>query len=142
MGEGIKITKVVYPEKFEGSYVNAHEEFNDELKKIIGKSGEQKIFLKRHRNSLKILEKYRTNCTLHNNFEELKKTNALFSMRLKGRMNIRILFAFFTVRGKEKAILLYSFQEKNDKKQSKNSYSTAIPIANKRRIEIKSLLNE
>ncbi|MGV8147071.1 MAG: hypothetical protein ACLKAK_11525 [Alkaliphilus sp.] len=123
-------------EKFSGSNVLVYERFNDELKNIIAKSGNKNDFVRKYRRNLRVLEEYRQNCVKHKCFEKLKKSNSIFSMRLTGIMNIRILFFFLVIEGQEKMVLLYPFQEKNNKKHSKDSYGDAIPIASRRTEEI------
>ncbi|MCD5414061.1 MAG: hypothetical protein LR001_03520 [Clostridiales bacterium] len=82
------------------------------------------------------LEKYGFKCVMLKNFEKLKNTSGLYSMRLKGEVNLRILFCFFDFGYGEIALLLYPFQEKDNKKSNKDSYRTAIPIANSRKEDV------
>lgn len=53
-----------------------------------------------------------------NLFEQLKESDGLYSMKLKGEKNIRILFDFQIVNGKEAAIIYNCFPEKRTKDYS------------------------
>ena len=65
-------------------------------------------------------------------FEKLKKADGLYAIKFdKSQKNIRILFAFINFKGEKYAILLYGFEEKDSKKQSKYSYHKAISVAQK-----------
>ena len=57
-------------------------------------------------------------------------------MKFKGDKNIRIIFTFVAYKGSEYAILLYPFEEKDDKNKGQYSYDTAKPIAQKRLQEV------
>lgn len=62
----------------------------------------------------------------HGNIEKPKKTNGLYSMKIKIGCNIRLLFSV----EENGTILLHTFEEIGGK--SKTDYTHAIPIAEKR----------
>jgi hypothetical protein len=132
-----KIMNIIYPELFNSNYIFAYKDFNDELKEIIEKSGYKKEFTRKYRRCLLFLNNLRENCTFQNSFEKLVECEDLYSMRLVGQKNIRIIFVFMEISDKQYSILLYTFQEKDSKRGSSDSYKTAIKIANRRINELK-----
>ena len=106
---------------------------NDELKDMIERSGYKNQFIVKYRKSLRFLEALKTRCYLGNSdlFEKLLNEDNLYSIRLFGNKNIRILFSFITIEGFNKAILLNAFEEKN-----KSDYEKAKLIARSRRDSI------
>lgn len=85
------------------------------------------------------MEGLKTRCCLGNSdlFEKLLDEDNLYSIRLFGEKNIRILFLFITINGNVKAILLNVFEEKN-----KSDYESGKRIARIRRNEIIDTLNK
>lgn len=75
-------------------------------------------------------------------FEKLTECKDLYSIKLFGEKNIRILFTFMDIKNKKYAILLYPFEEKDDKNNSKYGYTKSINIANERIKEIKNNMNK
>lgn len=133
-----KISNIIYPEIFNSKYIYVYKTLNNELKELIEQSGYKNEFIKKYRRSLKLLESLKDNCTVHKTFEKLSNVKNIYSIRLKGQKNIRILFTFAQINNRDIVILLYSFQEKDNKKNnSKNSYSYAISIAEERLLNIK-----
>ena len=130
--KGEKISKVLYPDFFNSDYINAYIELNDELKKLIDLSGYKDDFTRKIRNALRMLENLKRNCTRQKTFERLTKNGDIYSIRLIGKKNIRILFMFIDDCGREVVILLYAFEEKDKKSKSKYSYNAAIDIAKNR----------
>ncbi|NLY71853.1 MAG: hypothetical protein GX076_09290 [Clostridiales bacterium] len=115
----------------------AHHVLNTELMNLIDGSGYKKIFLSKYQKCLRFLEGLKTRCHLGNSdlFEKLLNEDNLYSIRLLGDKNIRILFSFFTINGKSKAILLHAFEEKN-----KSHYESGKRIARSRRNEIMDVI--
>lgn len=125
----VELQRIWYPEEYETTYIYTYDSFNDELSGMISNSGYVKAFKLKYRKCLRFLEKLKKNCMMQPNvFESLKNAPGLFAMRLGGEKNIRILFSFERVEGREAAILYCCFQEKSTK-----DYSSAISIAQARR---------
>jgi len=127
-----KMAKIIYPVSFNTQYVYAYRELNDELRDLIETSGYKNEFTRKYRRSLLMLENLKENCTKQKTFEKLTNEKDLYSIRLKGEKNIRILFTFAKLNKSDIVILLYAFQEKDQKNKSKTSYSKAIEIAHER----------
>lgn len=126
---------IVYPELYNSEYILVYDTFNLELSKLLEKSGNIEDFSSKYNKCLRFLENLQHKCVeSSNNFEELKNTNSLYSMKIKNKQNIRILFFFDSIKSKEKVILLNCFMEK-----SKKDYIKNIAIAQIRRDEILEL---
>lgn len=123
-----KISNIIYPEIFNSKYIYVYKTLNIELKELIEESGYKNEFIKKYRRSLKLLENLKDNCIIHKTFEKLRNAKNIYSIRLKGQKNIRILFTFAQINSRDIVILLYPFQEK-DNKNNKTSYRHAISIA-------------
>jgi aspartokinase len=128
----IKFQKIEYPEANKSNYVFVYSLFNDELRELLEKSGYVAKFSTEYAKAIRFLEHLKTNC-IHASkiFEKLKSANGLYSMKLKGEKNIRILFVFKSTDTRDIAILLTCFQEKD-----KEDYRAAIKLANDRVEEI------
>lgn len=117
MNEERVLDNIVYPfgSMYPTEYIKVYHTLNNELEDIIESSGYKKTFLSKYRKSLKFLEGLKTRCCLGNSdlFEKLLDEDNLYSIRLFGEKNIRILFSFFNINGNSKAILLNVFEEKN-----------------------------
>lgn len=125
----IALQNIWYPDEYETTYIYTYPDFNEELADIMGKSGYVKEFKIKYRKSLRFLENLKRNCVMQSNlFECLKEVEGLHAIRLKGKKNIRILFSFEMVKGREVAILYCCFQEKSTK-----DYQDPIRIAVERR---------
>jgi heterodisulfide reductase subunit A-like polyferredoxin len=112
----IELSQIWYPDEYETTYIYTYPAFNDELKEMISKSGYVKEFKIKYHKSLRFLENLKRNCVEQSSlFECLKETEGLHAMRLKGKKNIRILFSFEKIKGREIVILYCCFQEKNSK---------------------------
>jgi hypothetical protein len=128
----IDLHKILYPEKYNTSYVYTFQSFNKELEELIGKSGFVKEFKTKYFKSLRFLENLKKRCIMNSNlFEELLQSEGIYSIILKGEKNIRILFDFTEVEGNEVVILFNCFQEKSTK-----DYADEIEIAKARRREL------
>jgi len=137
MNPAAKFTTVTYPQAFDSQYIRVHWEFENDLKDILERSGQQQNFRQKIRQRLRHLDERRRDCVRKTDwFEKLKHEKDLYSMKIKGGKNIRILFAFAAYRGSEYAILLYPFEEKDNKNRSQWGYDTAKPIAQKRLEEV------
>lgn len=126
--------KIIYPECFakDSNCIKAYNGLNDELKELVEISGYKSIFSKKYNKALRFLENLKTHCTEQEKlFELLIGEEGLYSMRLKGEKNIRVLFCFSQINNIQVAILLNCFEEK-----SKKDYAKAIKIANVRRKEL------
>ena len=114
----IGLHKILYPEEYATIFIYAYPTFNGELEMLIAKSGYMN-----------------KNCIMQPKlFELLVNSESIYSLKLKGEKNIRILFDFQVVDGKEIGILYHCFQEKRTK-----DYSEEIIVAKARRKEIAGL---
>jgi len=134
------VDNIIYPfgSRYPTEYIKVYHTLNNELKDIIESSGYKKVFLKKYRKSLKFLEGLKTRCCLGNSdlFEKIVDEDNLYSIRLFGEKNIRILFCFILINRNSKAILLNVFEEKN-----KSDYDNGRRIARVRKNEIIEILN-
>ncbi len=82
---------------------------------------------------MKFLINLKRNCIVQSKlFEKLKNVDEeLYSMRLFGKKNIRVIFIFKEIYNTEIVVFLNCFEEKNTK-----DYDKAIPIAYDRITEI------
>ncbi|AZT91267.1 hypothetical protein ELD05_11920 [Caldicellulosiruptor changbaiensis] len=135
-----KVGNIIYPEGFISNYIYCHSGLNSDLEEIIDKSGEKAQFGRKFRKALKFLEALKKGCTNQSQiFEKLKREEYFYSMKIKDKHNVRIIFSFFEYGGKEIVILLYAFPEKSPAKQKNpKSYSYAIEKAKERLEELKS----
>ncbi|MGI6728253.1 MAG: hypothetical protein ACOX4P_06870 [Anaerovoracaceae bacterium] len=135
MNEKRILDNIFYPfgSKYSTEYIKGYHTLNNELEGIIESSGYKKTFLSKYRKSLRFLERLKTRCCLGNSdlFEKLLYEDNLYSIRLFGEKNVRILFLFITINGNSKAILLNVFEEKN-----KSDYESGKRIGNDRKNEI------
>lgn len=135
MNEKRILDNIFYPfgSKYSTEYIKVYHTLNNELEGIIESSGYKKTFLSKYRKSLRFLERLKTRCCLGNSdlFEKLLYEDNLYSIRLFGEKNVRILFLFITINGNSKAILLNVFEEKN-----KSDYESGKRIGNDRKNEI------
>ena len=107
------------------------------MKDILERSGLKDNLRHKYRQRLPHLDERTQECIRKKDwFEKLKYEKDLYSMKFKGDKNIRIIFAFVAYKGSEYAILLYPFEEKDDKNKGQYSYDTAKPIAQKRLMEV------
>jgi len=107
-----KLNKIVYVENYE-SDLYTHPSLIDDLNEILGESGEETDFGKQFRKKIIFLENLKKNCIQQKSFERLSKHGYLCSLRVMDVHNIRILFAFFALQGREIVVLLYAFPEKS-----------------------------
>lgn len=133
-----RIGKVLYPEAFHGKYIRTHWQFEDDLKGILERSGQKSNFTNKYKQRLRFLDERSKECVQRRSwFEKLRHVQDLWAIIFdKDEKNIRVLFSFVTLHGVEYAILLYVFEEKDRKTSSRYSYSSAIPIAQKRLEEV------
>ena len=97
------------------------------------------FFNQNYRKKLVFLDGLKRNCTQQKSFERLKNTNLeMYSIRILGDLNVRILFTFKSINKIEHAILLCVFleKEKGNKVNSKDGYKVNIKIAEDRSKEI------
>ncbi|MBW6431822.1 MAG: hypothetical protein SCJ94_10080 [Bacillota bacterium] len=135
--------KVVYPAAFNSNLIREHPDYENDLKKVIEKSGARAKFLGLYMQRLKFLDDERELCSQRTKWFELLKhaDGDLYAMRLDFEKNIRILFAFVDYAGTQYAILLYPFQEK-ERGKTKDSYKAATPVALKRLNDIREGLKD
>lgn len=129
---------VVYPDRFRSTFIREHPKFEDDLRKLIERSGVKDKFWGQYQNRLKFLDEHSELCSEKTDwFENLRYVGEeLYAMRFSNQKNIRILFVFIEYMQKQYAILLYPFQEKESGK-TKQSYKAAAPIALKRLNDIR-----
>jgi len=120
------LSKILYPEDYNIDYIKAYYSLNSEFKQIIEKSGYKKEFARKYLKSLKFIVNLKGNCIEQSSlFEKLKSVEMdLYSIKLHGNKNIRIIFIFKKIYDKEYVILLNAFQEKD-----KSDYSDGILVA-------------
>jgi len=136
-----RIANIIYPEFYQTPYIFAYYKLNSELKAMIEESGYKNEFIKKYNKSLRFLENLKQNCINQRKlFEKLTECKDLYSIMIFGNKNIRILFTFLDIKARKNAILLYSFEEKDDKNNSNYGYTKAIDIATDRIREIKEFL--
>lgn len=131
--------KVLYPEEFKSAYIREYPSYENDLRELLERSGYKDEFCGKYKQRLMFLEEWNERCIQRRNwFERLKHVGKeLYSMKFKTQKNIRILFVFKECKGVGYVILLYPFEEKNDKKmKGKDSYGAAIQIALKRLREV------
>lgn len=135
-----KISNIIYPEKFNTEFVFVHYKYEEDLRSLLDESGYIQNFVKKYRKCLKFLSELKTDCTVQGRlFEKLKHQNDLYSIKIYGQKNIRIIFQFVKDNKRTIAVLLFPFQEKDSKQNTATSYETAIEIAQER---LKELLNK
>ena len=102
--------KIVYPKEFQYPGMLILSSCQEELKAIVEASSEKARLKSDYESRLKILDQYRREAPGLNRqwFERLKYDNEFFSMRFKGKDNLRILYTF---RGTN-VFLLCAFVEK------------------------------
>lgn len=120
------LSKILYPEDYNIDYIKTYYSLNSEFKQIIEKSGYKKEFTRKYLKSLKFIVNLKRNCIEQSSlFEKLKNVEIdLYSIKLHGNKNIRIIFVFKKIYDKEYVILLNAFQEKE-----KADYSDGILVA-------------
>lgn len=132
--------KIHYPKAFNGQYIRIHLEFENDLQNILERSGQKVDFWAKYKQRLRFLDERKRECVRKRDwFEKLKHEKHLYSIKFKDEKNIRIIFAFVAYKNIEYAVLLYPFEEKDNKNKSQHSYDTAKPIAQER---LKEVLND
>lgn len=131
-----KLCKVYYPIEFNSHKIFIHHEFDEDIREIIENSGMFKKFAEAFRRKLYFIERDMHRSIEARWFEKLKEEEGLFSIKFKMVKNIRIICMFADVSKHKVAILLCGFEEKNNKKGSKDSYDKGIERAKKRKKEI------
>lgn len=120
-----KLCDIIYPEQFFSEEIMAHIEQINDLKKILENSGYTEEFKRKYRVRLKFLNDKRFQCVLKKDwFESIKNESNLYSMKIKGTLNIRVLFCFHKIGNRQLILLLCSFHEKTTK-----DYKPAISLA-------------
>lgn len=109
-----KVHEIIYPEKFSSGKIMAVNEVDDELSDLLERSGMKEFYIRQLRQRYKFLLERGHQCILKRDwFESLKNEKDLYALKVKGTINLRILFCFET---KDKHILpvfLVAFNEKN-----------------------------
>lgn len=123
-----KISNIIYPEKFKTDFIYAYMEYQNELRGIIQQSGRIDEVTRKYRKSLLFLSELKINCFKQRKlFEKLLDYKDLYSIKLHGEINLRIIFTFIRLGNKDMAVLLYPFIEKDSK-----DYENAQVIATER----------
>lgn len=132
------IGNILYPEAFNAKYIRTHLNFEIDLIDLLERSGKKADFWGKYRQRLRFLDERKEQCVLKSDwFEELRRTDGLYSMKFKkSQKNIRILFAFIEYNSVKYALLLYVFEEKDNTNKSHYSYSAGISVAEKRLKEV------
>ncbi len=127
---------VLYPEEFKSSYIKEHSEYENDLRKLIERSGFKEKFSGLYKQRLEYLEERQELCILRKNWFELLKhvDGELYVAKFKAQKNLRIIFCFIEYIGTKNVLLLCPFEEKEEGK-SKDSYRAAIKIALSRKRE-------
>jgi len=133
-----RLGEVLYPEVFKAKRIRTHWNFENDLQDILEKSGHKADFWGKYKQRLQFLDDRQKECVLKSDwFEKLKQADGLYSMIFnRTQKNIRILFTFIEYNKLKYALLLYAFEEKDNKNMSQYSYSTRIPLAQKRLKEV------
>ncbi|MDD3898412.1 MAG: hypothetical protein PHE82_05640 [Syntrophomonadaceae bacterium] len=133
-----RLGEVLYPEVFKAKRIRTHWNFENDLQDILERSGHKADFWGKYKQRLQFLDDRQKECVLKSDwFEELKQADGLYSMKFnRSQKNIRILFAFIKYNKLKCALLLYAFEEKDNKNMSRYSYSTRIPLAQERLKEV------
>lgn len=135
-----KLSNIIYPEAFNTEFVFVHYQYEEDLKSLLDESGYVQTFIRKYRKCLKFLSVLKTDCTVQSKlFEKLKHHDNLYSIKIFGQKNIRIIFQFIKRDKRTIAVLLFPFQEKDNKQNTATSYETAIEIAQER---LKELLED
>ena len=96
MGNIILIDDFVRKIRYSEEYVVFFWDFKDDIDELVSKSGYYNQFIKKFAKAVRILEGLKKQCVECSNlFEKLKGADDLYSIRLKGQKNLRILFAFY-----------------------------------------------
>ena len=123
-----KISNIIYPDQFKTNYIFAYVDYQDELRNIIQQSGRVDDITKKYKKSLTFLSSLKTNCFKQRKlFEKLIDCKNIYSIKLHGEINLRVLFTFMKYDNKDIVILLYPFIEKDSK-----DYEESKVIATKR----------
>ena len=130
-----KTDKIIYPESFNDDRIIQHHLLTQDLESLLEKSGYIDKFKRMYRQRLKFLADRGKRCIEKSQwFEILKNATDLYSMKVKGQLNIRVIFTFCSDNPSKVIILLCAFHEKKTK-----DYSDAILVARKRLAEISKL---
>lgn len=112
----IYLKKILYPEEYNTNYIFTYPAFNNELKDLIEKSGYVKEFKTKYHKSLRFLEQLKQNCIMQPKlFEHLLDADGIYSIMLKGKKNLRILFDFQEFQGENLQFYTIVFK-KNEQK--------------------------
>jgi len=108
------------------------EECSSELLDILNRSGLEEDFFISFKTRIKQLDRFKHNVIKYipDGFEKLKNASGLYSMRIKLKKNIRIIYGY---NGNE--LLLLAFEERAGKRSS--DYTNKIEIAKHRLEKIK-----
>jgi len=100
----------------------------DDFIDIIASSGRSDEYIRKLRMRVRYLSEKLERCVDHREwFERLKNHEAFYSMRMKGSLNVRIIFVFAWDEREHYAVLLNAFLE-----QGKDKYEDFIPICKHR----------
>ena len=126
------LERIIYPEIFNNERICQHYKLTEDLESILEKSGYINHFKRKYRQRLRFLIDRGQLCIeRYEWFESLKNEPDLYSMKIKGELNIRIIFTFCSKNPCKIIILLCGFNEKKTK-----DYDSALNTAKKRLSEI------
>lgn len=112
--------------------VQCHEKVFEEIADLVIKKGISEQFVKLLEKNMTLIRELGIGVTRTSNFEVLKKTEGLYSMKFKGKnMNLRMLYSYDFDRD---ILFLHCFYEKSDSK--KYRYDDHVPIALSRKKEM------
>ncbi|MBN2285845.1 MAG: hypothetical protein JXQ26_03220 [Tissierellales bacterium] len=128
-----KYSNILYPFELNNANIKSYYKLDEELRDIIEESGSRETFIRLYRQRLKFLgdRKYRA-IDKRDWFESLKNEKDLYAIKIKNKLNIRIVYTMMKIKDIDFIILLSVFKEKD-----KKDYEKAIRTARKRMGEIK-----
>ncbi len=130
------ICKILYPEKFHSNIIYEHYQVRSDLESLLERSGYKGRFIRQYRQRLRFLEERLFRCTDKTDwFESLKSEPDLYAMKIKGQLNIRLIFKFYQLHNNRTAIILCGFHERKT-----SDYASAITEAKQRFKEIEEEL--
>lgn len=129
---------IIYPQVFNSKYIRIHPGCENDLRKLLDRSGLEKDFWGKYRQRLRFLDERREGCLAKGDwFETLKNTGGLHAIKFnKSEKNIRIIFTFVKCKNCRFAVLLCAFEEKDRKRDSRYGYKTWIEVAQQRLKEV------
>lgn len=108
-----KVHELLYPEKFSNGRIMVVHDVDKELSNLLEKSGMKDFYIRQLRQRYKFLLERGHQCILKRDwFESLKNEKDLYALKVKGIINLRILFCFETKDKHIQPVFLVAFNEK------------------------------